>query len=121
MKKSQNFIIPIDVYNRDVMVSIGETNEQLKLKLDKFDLDYGDYFDHEISKGRSTRFKGGQTLIRFREPKDACHNTIAHEIFHAVTCLLTWIGMPFDLETNDEAYAYLIGYLTEKIYEKIKL
>lgn len=115
--RGKNFIIPLVVYPFDVMVSVGETNEQLKGKLDKFNVDYRNYFEHPVNLGRSTLFHSKQTLIRFRKYAD--HKTIAHEVFHAVTCLLTEIGMPFNIDHNDEAYAYLIGYLTGEIYKRI--
>lgn len=46
------------------------------------------------------------------------YGTLAHEIFHAVTFILTRIGMSLTNE-SDEAYAYLIGYLTKEIYKHI--
>lgn len=115
--KGQNFIIPLVVYPFDVMISIGESNERLKAKLDSFKVDYTNYFEHPVNLGRSTLFNSKQTLIRFRTQPS--HATIAHEVFHAVTCLLDSIGMSFNIDSNDEAYAYLIGYLTQEIYKRI--
>lgn len=102
------------------MVSIGETDAELKKRFDKFNLVYYNYFEHPLKKARSTLFDTGQTIIRFRSPESVDHDTISHEVFHAVTHLLDFIGMPLNLDHNDEAYAYLVGYLTKSIYEKIK-
>ena len=117
--KSQNFIIPLVVYPFDIMVSIGETDEQLKKRFKRYNIDYSDYFEHELSRGRSTLFTSGQTVIRFRTTNDTDCSIVSHEIFHAVTVLLNEIGMPFSLEHNDEAYAYLIGYVTEQFYKQL--
>ncbi len=44
---------------------------------------------------------------------------LQHEIFHYVTFLLDRLGITFCLETSDEAFAYLVGYITTEIYKKI--
>lgn len=59
---------------------------------------------------------GGQTIIRFG--KNPSHSTVAHEIFHAVEFLMIKLNMPLSLQ-NDEAWAYLIGYITGEYYDAI--
>lgn len=99
------------------MVSIAETDAALEARLKKKKADYGDYFEEEFTKGRATLFNSKHCLIRFYKTADI--NTIAHECFHMVTLLMDFIGLKFDLNHNDEAYAYLLGYLVEEIYKKI--
>ncbi len=125
--KAKNFIIPLVVYPFDIMFSIGETDEQLlkvleqRLPEDAFEVCKEDECllnFKEMDNGRTVFLnKGGQTIIRLcRTPSKG---TIAHEIFHAVEFLFRKLNMPLTLE-NDEAYAYLIGYITEQFYANIK-
>jgi hypothetical protein len=48
------------------------------------------------------------------------HGTIAHEVFHAVQFLMDKIGCNLAHE-SEEPYAYLIQYVTNKIYENLEL
>lgn len=120
----QNFIIKLDVYPFDIMVSIGEPDDILFKKLKKCgvgesDLDMASYDD--IGRAKYCLFGSGQSLIRLkkkpRTPED--YGTLQHEIFHCATSILWRIGMKLKMKTSDEAYAYLIGYLTKTIYEKL--
>ncbi len=115
--KSQNFIIPLVVYPFGVMVSIRESNKELEERFKTFDVAYKDYFKQDFKAGKCTLFDSGQTVIRFIGYPDS--GLIAHEVFHCVTCLLDHIGMPFNIDHNDEAHAYLIGYLTNEIYKNL--
>lgn len=124
MKKSINFIVPLVVYPFDVMVSISESDESLFAKLKKKGVDITDtslsvYSD--THRGRTILFKGNQSLIRMYELRDTpeWYGNLAHEIFHAAEFIMERIGMKLTTE-SDEAYAYLIGYLTKEIYSKIK-
>lgn len=119
--KVKNFIIGYTVYPFDVMVSVGETDEQLfkKLKSKGIDKNLEDC-SLEGKRGRCVMFEGGQTLIRLKGLPKNCedYGTIAHEIFHAVAFLFNRIGIKLSME-SDEAFAYAIEFLTKKIYEKI--
>lgn len=119
--KSDNFIVPLVVYPFDIMVSLGETDDQLKKVWEnKFGLSWQD--DMSLNgDGRCIVTDKNQTLIRLRYyPKDnydyAC---LQHEIFHAVSMILNVMGMKLEIMVSCEAYAYLIGYLTRQIYDKI--
>lgn len=117
--KGKNFIIPLVVYPFDIMVSIGETDDQLKTSFGKYvdNFDFGNYFDIPNRKANCLMFEGGQTIIRFKEWQYTEMSTVSHEIFHAVTFIMNRIGMPLD-EKNDEAWAYLIGYVTQEFYNR---
>lgn len=123
-KKSLNFIIPLTVYPFDVMVSISESDEVLFDKLKKKGVDVADTNLHVYSdtqRGRTILFKGNQTLVRMYELRDTpeWHGNLAHEIFHAVEFILERVGMKLTID-SDEAYAYLIGYITTEIYKHLK-
>ena len=46
--KSKNFIIPLVVYPFDVMVSLGETDEQLKKALSKYNVEWETFMECEL-------------------------------------------------------------------------
>lgn len=124
--KPINFIIPLVVYPFDVIVSFGQTNEEVEAHFAKDNLTGDDISLATITsitvKGRTVMFSTNQTLIRCTEipktPKE--YGNLQHEIFHAVTFIMERIGMKLVLMKSDEAYAYLIGYLTTEIYKRIK-
>jgi len=122
---SLNFIIPLEVYPFDVMVSIGQSDEQLGAVLDKLDLSVADIelcrYASTTAIGRAVMFSTNGSFIRLRHLPSSARDfaTLAHEIFHIVTFVMDRIGMKLKLLVSDEAYAYLISYLTEKIYDKI--
>lgn len=126
MKKKQiNFIVPLVVYPFDVMVSIGESDNKLGKRLKKCGIkDDGTMWrwkNNHTTQGRSCLFDTNQGLIRLRKkPKSTIEfGQLQHEIFHYVTFILERIGMELVVMKSDEAYAYLIGYLTTEIYKKI--
>lgn len=51
-------------------------------------------------------------------PTDATPGLIAHEVSHLVNKLLNTCGVSID---NDEASAYLIGFLVDKIWSQLAL
>jgi hypothetical protein len=119
-KKKLNFIIPLIIYPFDVMVSLGQSDKELESELLKYDIEWDDIIKC-IGKGRFVLFPNNQSLIRLSIcPKtNEDYGVLHHEIFHCTTMILDRIGMKFILQKSDEAYAYLIGYLTTEIYKKI--
>lgn len=117
---SKNFIIPLVIYPFDVMVSLGETDEELKSSLKKVNTEWDDNMAC-VGKGRFYMTEQKQSIIRLSVyPKtNEDYGTLAHEIFHAVTHILNVVGMKLAFFKSDEAYAYLMGYLTTEIYKKI--
>ena len=124
-KKEPSFatIISMEVYPFDVILSVNQDDDQLGAELDKYPkLTEEDIracaYPSEFVHGRAVLFSTGASIIRLRKlpttSKD--YGILAHEIFHIVTFVLERVGMSLDINTSDEAYAYLTGYLTEKIY-----
>lgn len=121
--KSYNFIIPLVIYPFDMMVSLGEPDDVLISKLKKAGVDVGDanIKSHSTTnRGRCVIFESGQTLIRMFQLKNTpeWYGFLQHEVFHAVEFIMERIGMRLTID-SDEAYAYLIGYLTTEIYKRI--
>ena len=114
-------VIPLIVYPFEVMLSIAQTNEELKNSLSRFGCDWSDLLDlPPTCLGRTVMTDSSHTVIRFINRPETCqqYGTLAHEIFHAVDFIFRRIGMTLS-EDSDEAYAYMIGYLTEEIYKKL--
>jgi hypothetical protein len=131
MKKGLNFIIPLHIYPFDIMFSVGQTDKDftksLKLALPKSL--YKEMKDNTIfhlepgCRGRTAiHLSGGQTIIRLPSKPSTPQEfgTVSHEIFHGVDFIFNKIGIPLS-EYSDEAYAYLIGYVTEKFYEEVSI
>lgn len=121
--KPSFFIIPLVVYPFDLAVSINQSNDDIEKSLNKYSIDYTDVnvrSESSTRKGRTIIFKGNQTLIRmFEFKKDSIHyGYLAHEIFHAAEFIMERIGMKL-CSKSDEAYAYLIQYITQEIHKKL--
>ncbi len=119
--KSLNFIVPLVVFPFDVMISLGESDEQLKKQLSRF---HGCEWDDKmkcVGLGRFFMNETNQSLIRLWNYPKNCeeYGTLQHEIFHCVTHICDRMGLKFKLGVSDETYCYMVGYLTAKIYEKI--
>lgn len=123
--KSKNFIIPLVVYPFDVMLSIAETDGQLKNRLYNLGISELDInlsmFESDTTKGRAIMFDTNQTLIRLRNYPNtsADYGVLHHEVFHCVSFIMEKVGMKFKIGVSDEAYSYLIQYLTTEIYKQI--
>lgn len=120
-KKKLNAIIPLVIYPFDVMVSFGQSDKEFKKYLSAKGVEWNDIFIMD-GQGKYVMTNRNQSIIRLWNYPDEpeLYGTLQHEIFHCVTMILDKVGMKFDLQSSDEAYAYLIGYLTTEIYKLIK-
>jgi hypothetical protein len=126
LKTNINFIINMQVYPFDVMVSIAQEDVQLGYSLNRFgplpveQIESARYTNDNCT-GRYVMFSTGASLIRMRKlpetPED--YGTLAHEITHIVVTVLDRVGMKLVIEASDEAYTYLTQFLTENIYKQI--
>lgn len=114
---NKTFRLPI--YPCALVISTGASNKKLKKFLKKKKIKFGKYFKGETSEGRATTLNNGWIIIRFLK-KHPTHETVSHEIFHVVNHVMNYIEMPFD-NANDEAFAYLTGYITELVYKNFKI
>lgn len=116
------FIINCKVYPFDVMVYFGEDREPLYRNLKKYlsESDIKELREYKYGFAKSVMFPNGQTLL-YMKRKPETHfelGTLAHEIFHCTCFIMDRVGIKLTDE-SDEAYAYLIGYLTNEILKKI--
>ncbi len=119
-QKSIFFQFYSDVYLVDIYVCFGERKRLHKaLKSvaahDEVEWEKG----IEGNSGCFRMYGGGQAVIWVEElpttPKVISY--LAHEIFHCATQILSRAGLSHG-EESEEAYAYLIGWLTLKIWTK---
>ena len=116
----------MQVYPFDVMVSIAQEDVQLGYCLDKYEglteQEINDCrYTSDTCMGRYVNFGMGASLLRIRKlPESAIeYGLLAHEIFHVASTILDRVGMKLEVNVSDEAYSYLIGYLTTEIYQSI--
>ncbi len=107
------------------MVSFGETDSHLFPKMRRHgipgkDCDLVSFYNPNCH-GKAAIFDTNHMVLRMRcLPKtneDYAH--LQHEIFHIVAYLMDRIGLKLSVRKSDEAYAYLIQYLTHEIYKKL--
>lgn len=121
-KKPINFILPLVIYPFDIMVSLGQSDDELKASLKEWGIEWDEILEMApTGLGRTAMLDGNQTVLRLTNVPVSVtdYGTLAHEIFHAVAFIMDRVGMVL-CRQSDEAYAYLIGYVTKEIYKRIK-
>ncbi len=122
-----NFIVPLQVYPFDVMVSYDQTDKQLRKSLKKYKIHNNAFkpvFNtQETDVAMFCINNYNQSIIRIKkcEDKYTLISYLNHELLHAVTVILDRMGFKLEILVSDEAYAYLMGYLSKEIYSKLKL
>lgn len=128
--KSLNKIIQIGLYPFDLIISFNESDKQVKKALKKFNITPKNnkettIFDMDKYKtkiGRMVMFIGKQTIIRLNFMPKLTNpfemGLLQHEIFHTVGFFMSEIHTPLTDDTH-ETYAYLVQFLTEKIYTEL--
>lgn len=127
--KPRYFVIKNDVYPFDIIVSINQTDKQFvstmanklppkildELKTDPTIVEFA-----PTTLARTMMFTSGQMAMRFTQIPSTSEElgAAAHEIFHCVEFLFRHINLPLT-DSSSEAYAYMIGYITKKFYEKL--
>jgi len=115
--KYKELLIPI--YNYRVFVCVSTYAEAEKKLLDKFKVTSclnecaGMCLPLILTKEDGSKYES-----IFLWLGDTSHNTIAHEVFHVTSEILRSRSTKLNNNT-EETYAYLCGYITEKIYEII--
>lgn len=116
-----NFIVDLEVYPFHIMFSFGESDKKLFKLLKKLGIKKKEYKLMVMdSQGKYMMFTGKSSIIRMpKKPKTPEQlGTLQHEILHATIEIMRTVGMPLS-ETSEEAYTYLQGYITKKVWEKL--
>lgn len=103
-------IIKIPVYRAEILVIF---TDEMKKVVDR----YSPYPDDTTLYEALTIEHSGNPIIIFDLTPSI--NSTVHEAFHAVDAVLSLRGLPL-IDGSEEAYAYMIGYVTECIYKFIK-
>jgi hypothetical protein len=121
MAMNGSFIIDPIMYPVHFFVSVGQDFEIMK---SDFKASYPNH-EHGFKGGELDETCDGLTrllnnvnvvmVIFSKENPEVSH--IVHELFHATSAYMRRIGMPHGRK-SEEAYAYLIGFLTEKFFEQ---
>ena len=120
-----NKIISVDIYSTDILVHFGNY-DSLKAELvarfgleDALSILGGMRVDNNIL-GRTVLLSAGNIVLWLpNAPKTSKEKgTLAHEIYHAACEIMSKIDVS-PSPNNEEAYAYLIGFITSKIDEAI--
>jgi hypothetical protein len=112
-------IIPLDVFGHDIVVSIGQSDEDLYEQIQEniSRKQFDKHMANQKSIATTHKLRTGSILIRFKDNIND-PGIVAHEAFHAIVFLFKKIGIDFCYE-SEEAYAYSLEYLTNQIL-KIK-
>jgi hypothetical protein len=116
-------IIDYKIYPFEILVSFHDSFEELESIIKKKlpgNIHDGIELFKSTDLAKTVMFSNGTTCIWFT-PKLISgglwgHGVISHEVFHAVDFLMNKIGIRLS-NKSDEAYAYLIQYLTNEIYK----
>ena len=101
----------VPIYGRPLEIIITKNVEKALNKI------YKDNVGGDILGGVVEKSNGHIVIIL--EPK-ADINTICHESFHATVMILGDCGLELG-DKSEEAYAYLIGWVAEKINKQLKV
>lgn len=106
----------LDIYNCDIAFAWDTNDEELKQLLDQGDVPQDlrdEFFDtiHERDVGAITCALGTKLMVVIFNNKPT-EGVIAHELFHAAYRILEPRGIK-----DEEAYAYVIGHITNMFYE----
>lgn len=113
----------IPLYGSYFGIMFCDTKEKVSKYFDdsceNYEVDFAHYFSVGLNKNGNTKTVH---LIAFNlnhEFAKVNHGTISHEVFHAASELLDDCGLELNSGSN-ESYAYLIGWMTNKVYNLIQ-
>ena len=113
-----------EVYLQQVVFYYGESIKPICkfLKGKITDEELNALIEYKRESGFSVRYSGGYNIIWLNK-KPNTHYTLSvlhHEIFHCVCSILRYVGVEFS-NKSEEAYAYLFGHISKKIYEGLNI
>ena len=118
------FKIHDDVYGRDFIIALAETDRRILAAFKRHGYDLDDEFKSIMVVEGSGRTvldpETGAHMVRLKDPIKNAEDVaiLVHELTHATVQVFGIIGLPINTE-SDEAFAYYIQYLTRTCLEKI--
>lgn len=115
------FIIDCKIYPFQIMVYFGKDKKPLYKELAKYK-GLAKSSIKGLKEGKTMMFPTGQTLIWLKRKPQSINDLaiLNHEIFHCTCFILNRCGIQMS-KKSDEAFAYLIQYLTEQIYNELDI
>ena len=122
--KNRAFIIDLVIYPLKLYVVFGELKKQTTKLLNSLPhppseeqlKDILVSFENDDYGARTLPLNNG-VMIHFKNmDKDDLYDFIPHEALHAVKQVLSVVGVGKMSSANDEAYCYLLGYITKQIF-----
>ena len=123
MKYLDRQMLHLDMFYTDILIIYGDEDHTRKT-LQK-------YFDEEEvnemlkgfnfkTKGRTMPTKFGSPLIWIPKIPETAQDVgfLVHELFHSTCAVMGNVGIDFSNE-SEEAFAYMIGFMTEKVLEEL--
>lgn len=123
-KDKDLFVVDFGTYPFELLVCFGEDRGPMYRYLLKNDVPE-EYVDDLKNHSFGVEFsalhddKGTSILWLTERPNTPYYQgLLSHEVYHAVCNLFDYIGLDYN-KGSEEAFAYMIGYLTEEIYKRI--
>ena len=122
-----NFLIDCLIYPSDIVVFVDSSNKEIKKTMRKHGYD-DTGISQVLSKLKNCvnarcemMMEDGLVFIFLKSNVKDFYSKVCHESFHATTFILDRVGVRLRMGSSDEAYAYLLGFITAEIFKKIKI
>lgn len=123
------FLVELAVFDYDIIVSCGQSNKEIYKSLLEIpggkkhlikEFKYGIENPPSAADAYCIILDNGCTLLRlFDYPKKASdYGVLMHEVLHSIATPLRRRGLKLS-NKSEEAYAYAIGYVSEKIFAQL--
>lgn len=122
--KTLDYRFTVPIYNDRVWIYFGSIEEIKKIAKKRTNKHLREHIENhpmEYLGAVHNSGKGNLTILHMIEMPETSfsYGVLQHEIFHLAYSILSSSGIELTKD-SEEAYSYLIGYLTETIYNQIK-
>ncbi len=124
MIRSKNFIVETPLYHSQVLVSVNQTDDEVRdILKSRLEQEYHHLIEDFIKikcNAVVQEFRRNRVCLRFKDLNDDNYvGLIAHEAFHVVENVFHGIGIRH-CDKSSEAWAYLLTYYCNEIDKGIK-
>lgn len=122
MIKNETIYIPI--YTHSLVILYGTRQEYTDFFRKRYDVNE---VLHPDVTARAIEIKGDKAILwgifinsdQITDVNLKYHEIVPHEVFHVVGMMMEYAGVKYD-HNNDEAWAYLIGYISKNVFTTIQ-
>ncbi len=121
----QHFIVDCGIYPFDIFCYFGnDRDNMLHIITEEKGVLHEDVEwlrEQDYKSGKSVILPSGQLLLWMPQVPNSKYllAVLAHEIFHCACFVVERVGIVYEPDVSDEAYAYLLQHITEKIYDNL--